>query len=73
MPDQPQTTDGCDDPDCEYPHCLCGVPPPKTTRDEWFGRLQSALVGLIDEAPDETCRTMARNFLQETYGFTDDC
>jgi hypothetical protein len=45
----------------------------KTTRDEWFGRLQSALDGLIDEAPDETCRTMARNFLQETYGFTDDC
>jgi uncharacterized protein YuzE len=31
MTDQPQTTDGCDDPDCEYPHCLCGVPPSQTT------------------------------------------
>jgi hypothetical protein len=30
--DQPQMTDGCDDPDCEYPHCLCGVPPLKTTK-----------------------------------------
>jgi hypothetical protein len=37
----PQTTDGCDDPDCEYPHCLCGVPPPKTTDWRTFGERPS--------------------------------
>jgi hypothetical protein len=41
------------------------------TRDEWWGRLQSLLEAAIDSAPDETCRTWARNLWDQTAEHTD--
>ena len=43
-----------------------------SAREQWFGRVQSALEALMDDAPDETCRTIVRNFLEDTYEWTDE-
>lgn len=37
-----------------------------TTRDEWLGQLQGILESFIDDAPDETCKILAKNLWEET-------
>lgn len=44
----------------------------RTQREDWFGRIQQFLEERIADAPDETCRAVARNLWQETADFTDD-
>ena len=41
-------------------------------REHWFGAIQTFLEQMIEAAPDETCRTFARNLWDETAEFTDD-
>jgi len=41
-------------------------------RDDWFGLIQSFLEERMEDAPDETCRTMARDFWDQIATFTDD-
>lgn len=36
------------------------------TRDEWLGWIQEFIEERIKDAPDETCRTIARNLWDET-------
>jgi hypothetical protein len=42
------------------------------SREDWFGLIQQFLEERIADAPDETCRAVARNLWQETADFTDD-
>jgi hypothetical protein len=41
-------------------------------REAWFGMIQEYLECRIQDAPDETCRTFARNLWNQTAQFTDE-
>ncbi len=41
-------------------------------RDDWIGWIQQFLEERIDDAPDETCRTLANNLWEQTTEFEDD-
>lgn len=60
MPDEPSKTTRAD---------------PRATdsaRDRWLGEMQIFLDRMIEAAPDETCRILARNLWDETAELTDD-
>jgi hypothetical protein len=46
--------------------------PQDRARDDWLGWIQQFLEERIDDAPDETCKTFAKNLWDMTAEFPDD-